>query len=98
MSKIEINELIKVESSNIDMIGFNGNTTYIQFKGGAIYSYPNTSEEEFNKLAYSKSVGGYFAQTYRHKKEFNKLEDIELVQIESKAGEFTGIVTLIQRS
>lgn len=80
MKKIEISDLVKVESSNINMVGYNEDTTYVQFKNGSVYSYPKTTREEFEKLAGAQSVGSYFAKSYRNKEDYSKLEDTVLVK------------------
>jgi hypothetical protein len=84
LTKIEISEFVKVESSNINMVGFEKDTTYVQFKNGSIYSYPETSQEEFERLSQAKSVGKYFALTYRNKENYNKLEDTILMKREEE--------------
>lgn len=75
---LEITDLVKVESSNIDMVGYSGDTTYVQFKNGSIYSYPKTSREEFEELAQADSVGSHFSRTYRGKQDYAKLENAVL--------------------
>lgn len=75
---LEISDLVKVESSNIDMVGYNGDTTYVQFKNGSVYSYPKTDRKEFEALAKAESVGSHFAKTYRGKQDYQKLEDTVL--------------------
>jgi hypothetical protein len=92
--KLEISDLVKVESSNIDMVGFNEDTTYVQFKNGTIYSYPETGKVEFDMLVNAKSVGSQFARSYRSKENFSKLEkDVELVAMESELSKAMKIVT-----
>src|SRR5690606_32277819 len=75
---LEISDLVKVESSNIDMVGFNEDTTYVKFKNGSIYSYPKTGREEFEHLKEASSVGSYFSKTFKLKSNFSKLENVEL--------------------
>jgi len=81
MNKIEINSLTKVESSNIDIVGFDDNTTYVQFKNGSIYKYPDTSRDEYLSLINAKSVGKSFNIGYKQK-DFLKLEDTILTKKE----------------
>lgn len=75
---LEIEELVKVDSSNIDMVGYSGDTTYVQFKNGGIYCYPKTQRQEFEALSKAQSVGSHFAKTYRNKDQYAKLDNTEL--------------------
>lgn len=80
MNKVKVSDLRKVESSNLDLIAFDGDKTFIQFKNGKLYEYPNTTEEEFAALAQAPSVGKQFFKSYKHKTEFTQLEDTVLEQ------------------
>lgn len=75
---VELEHLVKVESSNIDMVGFKDDETYVMFKNGGIYKYSDTDINEFQDLATAKSVGGHFAKSYRLKPDYEKLENTEL--------------------
>ncbi len=90
---IEISDLVKVESSNISMVGFNDGTTYVQFNNGTIYSYPDTSREEFEALANAKSVGSQFSKTYRSKSEFLKLEESLVLVKDTKVEDAVRVLT-----
>lgn len=70
-------ELTPVKSSNIDAIGHRGDSLWIRFKGGTVYSYDHVPEHVFKEgLAYDKaedgSVGRWFRDkvrgTYKHTK------------------------------
>ena len=78
MQKLKISELKKVESSNLDLIGFDGDKTFIQFKNGKLYEYPNTTKEEFDTLVNAESVGKEFFKSYKKKEEFTLLENTVL--------------------
>lgn len=83
-NKVELSDLIKVESSNIHMVGFNENTTYVEFKNGTIYSYPETTQKEFEDLVSSKSVGKHFHATYKLKNNYtNHGNSIELAKMDN---------------
>ena len=79
---IKIQELIKVESSNIDMIGYDDNQIFVQFKGGGIYKYNKTDLDVFNEMKKSESVGKFLNTKIKNVYEFNKLEDVELTKKE----------------
>jgi len=84
MKTIEINTLKKVESSNLEFIGFHVDKTFIKFKNGKLYEYPNTTGDEFDRLANADSVGKEFFKSFKSKQEFILLEDIQLKQITKK--------------
>lgn len=79
---IELQNLVAVQSSNIGMVGYDeaNLTTYVQFKNGAIYSYPKTEPQEYEALSKANSVGSHFAKTYKSKQDFVKLEDVVLTK------------------
>lgn len=83
VQKIKISDLRKVESSNIDLIGKEGDVTFIQFKNGSLYSYPNTTDEEFIALAEADSVGKQFFKSYKSKIDYTQLEGVVLAKKES---------------
>lgn len=51
--------MTKVQSSNIDSIGYDANTKTLKvlFKPNSLYHYLNVSEETYQKLMASKSKG-----------------------------------------
>jgi hypothetical protein len=56
--------LIKVNSSNLEAIGFTGNVLFVEFKTGSVYSYAPVSEEHYKEMLRlneaGESVGKYF--------------------------------------
>lgn len=94
MNKLRIAELRKVESSNLDLVGFDGDKTFIKFKNGKLYEYPNTTKEEFLGLVNAESVGKAFFKSYKSKQEFSQLEDTVLEQ--KKADEPVKELTLLE--
>lgn len=75
MKTLEVTNLTKVESSNIDLVAFNNNTTFVQFKNGGIYSYADTSKEVFDALLNAKSVGKHLNTAIKGNFEYAKVED-----------------------
>lgn len=75
---LELDSLVKVKSSNIELVGYKDNSTYVTFKSGKCYVYPNTSVDEFEQLVKAESVGSHFAKSYRGKMEYSVLEDYVL--------------------
>ena len=65
-----------VESSNISHAGYDpvSGTMRVIFKGGNAYDYSGVSEETFNGMIKSKSVGKFFHLNIRAKHNFKKVE------------------------
>jgi hypothetical protein len=79
MNKVlKIQELIKVNSSNVEMIGFDDNNIFVQFKNGGIYQYHKTDREVYDNLKKSESIGKHLNTSIKGRFEFNKLEDTTL--------------------
>ena len=83
-TKINLSNLTSVEFSNIQAIGFEKDTTYVLFKNGNVYSYPQTSMDSYNELIKAESVGSFFSKTYRKLDQFEKLENVELAKKNEK--------------
>lgn len=76
-----VTDLIKTESSNVDLIAFNTDTkqAFVGFKNGTLYQYDEVEREEFEKLRDSQSVGKYLSGTFLKKGyKYKKLQDTEL--------------------
>lgn len=58
-------ELVKVESSNIDAIGWQHDTLYIQFKTGNVYAYIPVPKTTYDNLRCAESKGKFFATYIR---------------------------------
>ena len=67
-------EFIEVESSNIGAVKYEGNTLYVRFKTGAVYSYDGVSEELYKQLLNAPSIGKFFAANIKNAYSFNKEE------------------------
>jgi len=78
MKKVLVNDLAKVESSNVNLIGFGENKLYVQFKNGGLYQYNNVMAEDYDRLKLSKSVGKFLNSEIKPNYEFEKLEDVTL--------------------
>lgn len=81
---IYVDKLSKVESSNIDLIGFDNGSTFIKFNNGNLYRYPNTTVEEFTALSEAESVGKEFFKSFKKKEEFALLDNTELGTIKEE--------------
>lgn len=82
MQKLKIQELEKVESSNLAQIGFDKDKTFILFTNGKLYEYPNTTKEEYLGLLNADSVGKQFFKSFKKKEEFTLLENTVLEKID----------------
>lgn len=68
---MKLPELTKVESSNIQALGWSpGTGLVVRFKGGGTYRYPEVPEKEYTAGVKEESVGSWFAKSirgqYRH--------------------------------
>lgn len=58
-------EWIKVESSNIDQVGYLDGNLYVKYKSGGLYLYKNVERKYFLSLLGSRSKGQYINQTIK---------------------------------
>lgn len=67
-------EMINVDSSNVESVGYDegSSTLQVKFKNGAMYQYFDVPENVFTGLRDADSIGGYLAArikgTYRYTK------------------------------
>jgi len=80
--QIQLSYLQSVKSSNVDMIGFEGDQIFVKFVNGGTYSYNKANIEVFEDMCKSESVGKFLNSKVKGVFEFNKLEDVELVKRE----------------
>lgn len=81
-NEIEVTELEKVESSNINLVAFDGKSTFVEFKNGTLYSYEGTSKKDFEALRDAESVGRYLNAKIKGKFNYTKMEGYSLKKIE----------------
>ncbi len=65
----------KVDSSNIEEIGFGKGTLMIKFRGGAIYEFYSVPEEIFFSLKKAGSKGSFFHYNIKSKYDYKKISD-----------------------
>lgn len=80
ITKINVSQLFLKESSYINTIAYSDKLkkTFIQFKGGKMFEYPDTTLEDFEVLSKAESVGKAFHGSYKLRTEFNELKDTVL--------------------
>lgn len=68
-------EMQPVDSSNIAAVGYDADEMELQvkFKDGGLYSYAEVTQQEFNNLLNSESVGRTFGATIRDRKPTTQL-------------------------
>lgn len=68
-------EMQFVESSNIERIGYDSNssTLRIEFKSNRTYDYSNVPEGVFNELRSASSVGGYHAKNIKNSYSYTEI-------------------------
>lgn len=67
-------EYVDLESSNLSAARLEGNTLYVRFKNGAVYSYSGVPKEVFKELCNTDSVGKYFSLHIKNNYSFRKEE------------------------
>ena len=58
-------EMTPVESGNVEAIGRSGASTYVQFKGGAVYRYDGVEDKHHDALMNADSIGSHLARVFR---------------------------------
>lgn len=69
-------ERIKVQSSNVEAIGYDGNDMEVEFKGGGVYKYFNVPFRVWEAVVNADSVGKCFNE--RIKKGGYRFERLEV--------------------
>lgn len=64
---MNIPEMQKVSSSNVDELGYNSltKTAFVKFKNGSLYAYEGVSQSEFDNLLHSSSIGSYLHSNFK---------------------------------
>lgn len=65
----------KVESSNIEAIGWADGTLTVHFKNGTAYSYAGVPADTHQKLMAANSVGRHFSEHIKGKYDHSKKDD-----------------------
>ena len=70
-------EMISVESSNIESIGYDlvESDLYVKFKNGSEYKYKSVPIKIYDKLIAADSVGSFFNRQVKDMFEFEKLKE-----------------------
>lgn len=68
--------LNKVESSQIDGIGYDANSQllYVRFNGGSVYVYYNVVKYVYDGFMNAESIGSYFGKYIRNKYKYTRLK------------------------
>ena len=69
-------EMIHVESSNVDSVGYDEQTeiVYIRFLSGSLYIYKGVPKFEFENLRDAPSVGSYLHRNYKNVYPYERIE------------------------
>jgi hypothetical protein len=68
--------MLPVKSSQINSVGWQSGTLFIEFNKGTVYSYDRVPESFFEALKKAESVGKYFAAQIKGKFEFEKTDKV----------------------
>lgn len=60
-------EMIKVESSNINAIGYEAGMLFVRFNNGLVYAYSNVPQEVYDGLTAAESKGRYINESVKGK-------------------------------
>lgn len=78
---MDIPDLIQVNSSNIDVIGYDADKEklFVGFKGqsGEMWAYSNVTEDTYKELMRATSIGKHFTQFIRNSHVAEKLFNIQ---------------------
>lgn len=66
-------ELTKVNSSNIDSIGFENDELFVKFKNNNIYKYDKVPKELYEKFLTAESPGRFLKEHVLNKYAYTKL-------------------------
>ena len=68
-------QMIQVESSNVDAIGFENQMLIVRFLNGSVYSYSNVDVETYRKFLEAESKGKFLCKFIKGKYDYCKLSD-----------------------
>lgn len=65
--------MVHVQSSNIESIGYQSGTLYVRFHSGGLYAYYNVPESVYQGLLNADSHGHYFAVHVKNTYQYSRL-------------------------
>lgn len=68
-------KMIKVESSNVDAVGYENAVLVVRFVNGSVYSYSDVPEEVYDSMLNAESKGKYLCQKIKGKYDYCRLSD-----------------------
>ena len=70
----KVSRIDVVKSSNIKLVAFHNDTTFVQFKNDSMYSYKGTKKEDYEALIKAKSVGAHLNSAIKGNFEYEKVD------------------------
>ncbi len=67
-----MSDYVDLDSSNIAAAKLEGNTLYVKFKNGSVYSYDGVDRAMFDQLTQAASVGKFFAANIKNNYSYRK--------------------------
>lgn len=69
-------EMIPVDSSNIESVGYDNasETVYVSFLNGSVYIYKGVPEYEFENLRDAPSVGSYLHRNFKNVYPYERIQ------------------------
>lgn len=70
------NEMIPVQSSNIESLGYDEayKEAYVRFLNGSVYVYRDVPQHEFDGLKDAPSVGSYLNRNFKNVYSYERIE------------------------
>lgn len=65
--------LTKVESSNIESVGWENNTLYVKYLSGGYYAYQNVPKEVYDNFCAAESKGRFMNAEVKNKYNYTRL-------------------------
>ena len=75
---------VKVRSSNIDEVAYNGDSLYVSYKAGNTYKYTSVPREVYNNLLESDSKGRFINSNIKEKYKYMKIDKQTLLESTTK--------------
>lgn len=73
---MSVPDMIQVNSSNIDSIGYDNKSeeVYVRFLNGSLYVYKGVPLHEFENLRDASSLGSYLHRNYKNVYPYERIE------------------------
>lgn len=70
---------VKVESSNLDKVAYDGSNLYVQYKSGGQYQYEKVPRDVWESLIQTDSKGRFVNTTIKENYSYKRINNKELL-------------------